>query len=107
MRKSAAAWDVIIAGAGLAGLSAALILGRARRRVLLCDTGTPRSWASKEMHAYLSRDRIPPAEFLKLGRREVLRYPGVRYLPQEVQAAHRVARGFSVRLADGRRERCR
>lgn len=101
------AWDVVIAGAGPAGLSAALILGRARRRVLLCDTGSPRSWASKEMHAYLSRDGTPPQEFLAIARREARRYPGVRFLPQEVRAARRVARGFAVRLADGRRVHCR
>jgi thioredoxin reductase len=100
-------WDVVIAGAGPAGLSAALILGRAQRRVLLCDTGTPRSWASKEMHAYLSRDGVSPRDFLGIARREVRRYPGVRFLPQEVCAARRVARGFAVRLADGRRVRCR
>jgi thioredoxin reductase len=98
---------VAIAGAGPAGLSAALILGRARRRVLICDTGTPRSWASKEMHAYLSRDGISPAEFLGLARAEVRRYPGVRYLPQQVCAARRVQNGFTLRLADGRRVRCR
>ena len=100
-------FDVVIAGAGPAGLSAALVLGRARRRVLLCDTGTPRSWASKEMHAYLSRDGTPPHEFLALGRREVRRYPGVRYLPQEVCTARRVRDGFAVRLANGREVQCR
>ena len=100
-------WDVVIAGAGPAGLSAALVLGRARRRVLLCDTGTPRSWASKEMHAYLSRDGVPPQEFLAIGRRELRRYRGVRYLPQEVCGARRSGPGFTVRLADGRRVNCR
>ena len=100
-------WDVVIAGAGPAGLSAALVLGRARRRVLLCDTGTPRSWASKEMHAYLSRDGMPPQEFLALGRRELRRYAGVRFVPQEVRAARRTAKGFAVRLADARRVNCR
>src|ERR1043165_6220899 len=49
MNVKTSTWDVVIAGAGPAGLSAALILGRACRRVLLCDTGTPRSWSSKEM----------------------------------------------------------
>jgi thioredoxin reductase len=100
------AWDVVIAGAGPAGLSAALILGRARRRVLLCDRGTPRSWASKEMHAYLGCDRISPQEFLARGRHEVRRYPHVRYLPQEVTGARRIAQGFEVRLG-ARRVRCR
>ncbi len=109
MRKAAReiVWDVVVAGAGPAGLSAALVLGRARRRVLLCDTGTPRSWASKEMHAYLSRDGMPPQEFLELGRREVRRYPGVRYLPQEVCTARRVRELFAVKLANGRVVRCR
>jgi len=109
MRKPTrpARWDVVIAGAGPAGLSAALVLGRARRRVLLCDTGTPRSWASKEMHAYLSRDGLPPQEFLAIARREVRRYPGVRYLPQEVRRARRVGAGFAVRLANGREVRSR
>ena len=70
-------WDVVIAGAGPAGLSAALVLGRARRKVLLCDTGTPRSWASKEMHGFLTRDGVPPAEFRRLAHKELTRYPGV------------------------------
>jgi thioredoxin reductase len=105
--SAAAAWDVVIAGAGPAGLSAALILGRARRRVLLCDTGTPRSWAAKEMHAYLSRDRIAPEEFRTLARGEVLRYPGVRFLPEEVRTARRRGLGFEVRIGDGRVVRAR
>lgn len=100
-------WDAVIAGAGPAGLSAALVLGRACRRVLLCDTGTPRSWASKEMHAYLSRDGIVPARFLDLARREVLKYPGVRFARVEVKGARRRGTGFAVRLADGRRIRAR
>ena len=92
-------WDVVIAGAGPAGLSAALVLGRARRRVLLCDTGTPRSWWSKEMHAYLSRDGIPPSRFLEVARKEALTYPGVRFAPVEVTAARRLRDGFRVSLA--------
>jgi thioredoxin reductase len=91
-------WDVVIAGAGPAGLSAALVLGRACRRVLLCDTGKPRSWASKEMHAYLSRDGIVPRRFLDLARKEVLRYPGVRFAQVEVRAARRSGLGFRVTL---------
>jgi thioredoxin reductase len=93
------AWDVVIAGAGPAGLSAALVLGRARRSVLLCDTGTSRSRASQEMHAYLSRDGIQPARFLDLARREVLRYPSVRFAPVEVRRARRRHTGFLVTLS--------
>ena len=53
-------YDVIIIGAGPAGLSAALMLGRCRRRVLVCDTGKPRNAASHAMHGFLSRDGMPP-----------------------------------------------
>jgi thioredoxin reductase len=107
MKKPPVIWDVVIAGAGPAGLSAALILGRARRRVLLCDTGTPRSWASKAMHGYLSRDGVPPSEFLAIGRRELRRYPAVKFLPREVQTARAVPGGFRVSLAGARQVRCR
>ena len=100
-------WDVVIAGAGPAGLSAALVLGRACRSVLLCDTGTSRNRASQEMHAYLSRDGIQPARFLELARREVLKYPRVRFLPVEVRIARRAGLGFEVTLAGRRRVHCR
>ncbi len=102
MRRQKAAsgskWDVVIAGAGPAGLSAALVLGRACRRVLLCDTGTPRSWASKEMHAFLSRDPISPTRLRDISREQVLKYPGVTYAPDEVTAARRSGSHFRVEL---------
>jgi thioredoxin reductase len=98
-KKPPKIWDVVIAGAGPAGLSAALILGRACRSVLLCDTGTPRSWASKEMHAYLSRDGMSPAEFLRTGRKELKRYRGVHFSSVEVTGARRNrAGGFEITL---------
>jgi thioredoxin reductase len=96
-------WDVVIAGAGPAGSSAALVLGRARRRVLLCDTGTPRSWASKEIHAYLSRDGIVPSRFREITRRELSRYPGVRFASVEVVRARRSGTGFIVTLGQSRK----
>src|SRR5438132_1502764 len=61
-------YDVIVVGAGPAGLSAALILGRSLRRVLVCDSGTPRNAASRAMHGYLTRDGLPPHEFLRVAR---------------------------------------
>jgi thioredoxin reductase len=101
-------WDVVIAGAGPAGLSAALILGRACRSVLVCDRGTPRSWASKRMYAYLSRDSIEPARFRQIGRRELARYPDVELRDTEVsQAKRRGARQFEITLASGARVACR
>ena len=96
-------WDVVIAGAGPAGLSAALVLGRARRRVLICDRGTPRNWPAKKMYAYLSRDRIPPQRFRDIARREVLRYPTVRFVSVEVTTARRRNNRFVVSFT-GRRD---
>jgi len=66
--------DVIIIGAGPAGLSAALILGRARRNVLVCDSGKNRNIRSKIMHGYLTRDGINPLKFLQLAREELQQY---------------------------------
>jgi thioredoxin reductase len=70
-------YDVIIVGAGPAGLSAALLLGRSRRRVLVCDTGRPRNAASRAMHGYLSRDGMPPLEFLATAREQLRQYDTV------------------------------
>jgi thioredoxin reductase len=94
-------WDVVVVGAGPAGLSAALILGRARRRVLICDTGVPRSWASKRMHAFLTRDGISPSVFRRHAHRELLRYPEVVFRAAEVKRAVRIRKG-GFRLATNR-----
>jgi thioredoxin reductase len=72
-------YDVVIVGAGPAGLSAALVLGRCRRTVLICDNGHPRNEASQSMHGYLTRDGIPPLEFLRLGRAELAQYTTVEF----------------------------
>ena len=89
--------DVVVVGGGAAGLSAALVLGRARRRVAVVDAGSPRNAPAAHMQGFLSRDGMPPARLLEAGRHEVLRY-GV-----EVVAGHVVAvePGFAVRLAGG------
>lgn len=70
-------YDVVIVGAGPAGLSAALVLGRCRRSVLVCDNGHPRNEASQAMHGYLTRDGMPPLEFLRLAREELATYTTV------------------------------
>src|ERR687883_405195 len=64
-------YDVVIVGGGAPGLSAALVLGRARRRVLVIDAGSPRNAPAAHMQGYVSRDGMPPAEFLAIGRAEV------------------------------------
>jgi thioredoxin reductase len=63
--------DVVIVGGGPAGLSAALMLGRCRRRVVVCDEGRPRNASARALHGYLTRDGVPPRELLRLGREEL------------------------------------
>ncbi|HJR58535.1 MAG TPA: NAD(P)/FAD-dependent oxidoreductase [Vicinamibacterales bacterium] len=70
-------YDVVVVGAGPAGLSAALVLGRCRRKVLVCDNGHPRNEASQSMHGFLTRDGMPPLEFLRLAREELQPYSTV------------------------------
>ena len=94
--------DVVIVGGGPAGLSAALILGRSCRAVLVCDTGHPRNYASRAMHGYLSRDGMPPSEFLAAARRDLARYPSVELREIAVTAAECGPDGrFAVTLASG------
>lgn len=97
-------YDVVIVGGGSAGLSAALMLGRCRRSVLVCDTGKPRNRASFAMHGYLTRDGTPPAEFLALARKELQQYLTVELRDVEVRAAECRPDGrFHVTLAGGER----
>jgi thioredoxin reductase len=90
--------DVVIIGGGPAGLSAALVLGRARRRVIVVDAGTPRNAPAAHMQGYLSRDGTPPAELLRAARAEVRSY-GVEIVDDRVVDA---TAGFAFRLAGGR-----
>ena len=94
-------YDVIIVGAGPAGLSAALMLGRCRRRVLLCDTGRPRNAASHAMHGFLSRDGMPPREFLRIAREQLQQYDTVEVRDMEVTVAECRDSRFHVELSDG------
>ncbi len=93
--------DCVIVGGGPAGLSAALVLGRARRRVIVVDAGAPRNRWSAAMHGYLSRDGIAPAEFLALARRELEPYDVVRYCAGHAVDAVAIAHGFRVALESG------
>jgi thioredoxin reductase len=92
-------YDVVIVGGGAAGLSAALVLSRARRSVAVVDAGRPRNAPSAHMHGYLSRDGLPPSELLAVGRSEVARYGGV-VLDGDVTEIYRADSGLRIERAD-------
>ena len=79
-------WDCVIVGAGPAGLNAALVLGRARRRVVVLDDARPRNYATHEMHGVLGHDGLDPADLRARGRAELARY-GVEVMGAEVHEA--------------------
>jgi thioredoxin reductase len=92
-------WDCIVVGAGPAGLSAALVLGRARRSVLVLDSGHPRNYATHEMHGVLGHDGLDPADLRARGRVELARY-GVEVVTATVDDAE--VTGSGVRLLSAR-----
>jgi thioredoxin reductase len=92
-------FDTIIIGASNAGLSAALTLGRSRRRVLVLDGGAPRNAPAAHAHNFFTRDGTPPAELLRLGREQLVPY-GVEIRATTAQTARSTATGFELTLAD-------
>ena len=86
-------YDVIVVGGGPAGVSAALILGRSWRHVLVCDAGRPRNAASRAIHGFVTRDGMPPAEFINIAR-EQLR-PSVPVTVRDVEVVAAECRGDS------------
>jgi thioredoxin reductase len=99
---NAGLFDVIIVGGGPAGLSAALVLGRSRRRVLVCDAGRPRNAASRAIHGFITRDGMAPRDFLRAAREQLVPYDTVAIRDVEVTAAEcRGESRFHVSLADG------
>ncbi|OBC17195.1 methyltransferase [Mycobacterium sp. 852013-50091_SCH5140682] len=97
-------WDCVIVGGGAAGLSAALVLGRARRRTLLIDAGAQSNSSAHGIGGLLGHDGRPPAELYAAGRAELAAYPTVELRTGEVV---RGEPGFVLELADGSQERAR
>jgi thioredoxin reductase len=96
-------FDVVVIGGGAAGLSAALVLSRARRKVLVVDSGTPRNAPAAHMHGFLSRDGLPPGELLAIGRDEVEGYGATIVEGAATELVPNGETGFWVLLADGQR----
>lgn len=94
-------YDVVVIGGGAAGLSAALVLSRARRRVVVVDAGHPRNARAAHMHGFLSRDGLPPDELLAIGREEVRGYGGHIIYSTVAGAVRAADSDFELRLTDG------
>jgi thioredoxin reductase len=102
-----AEWDCVVVGGGAAGLSAALVMGRARRRTLVVDAGRQSNLAAPGIGGLLGNDGTPPAELYATGRAELAKYPTVVVRRGEVVDGAADGGGFVLELGDGSRLRCR
>lgn len=93
--------DVVIIGGSFAGLSAALQLGRARRKVTVLDTGLPRNRFAGHSHGLLGHDHRPPADILHLARQQLARYPTVRLVASGATTASGTLDDFAVHTDAG------
>jgi len=94
--------DAIIIGGGPAGMNAALVLGRARKSVVVIDEGRPRNGVTRETHGFLTRDGVSPGEFRRIAREQIGAYPSVRFVTDAVVAATGSDGDFRVTTAQGR-----
>ncbi|ALM86752.1 NAD(P)/FAD-dependent oxidoreductase [Bordetella sp. N] len=96
-------YDVIVVGGSFAGLSAAMQLARARRRVLVLDGGKPRNRYAQHSHGFFGQDGKTPAEILTEVRKQLLAYPTVRLIDGYAQNAAAQGDHVVFTLADGSR----
>lgn len=101
MNEKKDVYDCIIVGGGSAGLSAALTLGRARRRVLVCDKGKPRNAPAHESHSFFTRDGTNPLELLKIGRDQLKPYKTIELQSIGVKEIKKSGGQFEVIFDDG------
>lgn len=99
--------EVVVVGGGPAGLSAALLLGRCRRRTIVFEAGHHRNDEAHAMHGYLSRDGTPPGELLRIGRGELRPYPSVELRAGFITTLRREDGDFLVITAAGAQVRAR
>ncbi|QMV39858.1 NAD(P)/FAD-dependent oxidoreductase [Cohnella cholangitidis] len=99
--------DVGIIGGGPAGMNAALVLGRARKSVVLIDEGKPRNRVTRETHGFLTRDGTPPSEFRKVAREQISEYPSVRIVEDSAVKITGADGDFQLTTAQGSSYRCK
>jgi thioredoxin reductase len=97
-------WECVVVGAGAAGLSAGLVLGRARRRTLVVDAQGQSNRLADGIGGLLGQDTRRPADFYAAGRAELAAYPSVEIRLGQVVSGERSEDGFVLELADGSRE---
>jgi thioredoxin reductase len=102
-----AEWECAVVGAGAAGLSAALVLGRARRRTVVIDADEQSNRASPVIGGLLGYDQRPPAELYAAGRQELKSYPSVEYRAGTVCGGRREDNGFVLEVDHGEPVRAR
>ncbi|MDN3439069.1 NAD(P)/FAD-dependent oxidoreductase [Planococcus sp. APC 3900] len=83
-------YDCAIIGGGPAGLNAALVLGRSRRKTLLFDDDNGRNLVTRESHGFITRDGIEPEEFKRLGRKDIAKYDCVEIKEQRIVSVNRI-----------------
>lgn len=94
-------YDAVVVGGNFAGLSAAMQLARARRRILLVDAGEPRNRFAQAAHGFLGQDGVPPAQIMREGLRQLSAYPTVDFHAGRCVAAGGELDGFALALDDG------
>ena len=96
--------DALIVGGSFAGLSAAMQLARARRKVCVVDAGAPRNGFAAASHGFFGQDGVPPLKMIADAREKLLAYPTVEFIKASVvEAGADGAAGFTVSLSNGER----
>ncbi len=95
--------DLLIVGGGPAGMSAALVAGRAMLSTVIVNAETPRNAVTTASHGFLTRDGAHPTELLAVAKGQLRKYGTVRYLAETVEAVRKLGGGFEVELVDGAR----
>lgn len=93
--------DCAVIGGGPAGLNAALVLGRSRRKTILFDDNKPRNAVTSESHGFITRDGIHPQEFKRVAQEELSRYPDVSIVKQQVHRINKENNLFQVETGNG------